>query len=155
MEASSKPSKEPAGHVASGCAPWSRRCFCTSAPVLATYVCTLPMSSTMPGSRRGGPASEVLRRRPRLFYPAAVAGGRRGCKLTVDVERASTAPARDGDGAPAWEGNVGFLCSWRPHLLWYWSGRGRPAGCGSPSTSSARAQLRCGAGRGRSSGAGL
>ncbi|KAK1648780.1 hypothetical protein QYE76_066585 [Lolium multiflorum] len=107
--------------------------------------CLALAGSLMPGSRRGGPASSA---------PGEAADGQRGCGLTVDVERASLASARDGDRAPAWEGNVGLLCSWRPHLLCSWSGRGRPARCGltvsvdraSPAPARRRTgtELRCG-----------
>jgi hypothetical protein len=48
----------------------------------------------------GGPASSS---------PGAVADGRRGCGITVYVQRASPAPARDGNGAPALDMAVGIL----------------------------------------------
>lgn len=46
--------------------------------------------------------------RPRLLC-SYVSDGWRGCGLTVDVEGASPAPERDGDGAPAQDGDIGIL----------------------------------------------
>lgn len=46
--------------------------------------------------------------RPRLLC-SYVSDGWRGCGLTVDVEGASPAPERDGDGAPARDGDIGIL----------------------------------------------